>query len=604
MYESEVNKLTGSASSVPEHVRGRFLEVRKTIAARSQLPWGEHCTECNWPTCYTSCELYTPREDGACRLFHEGMVRLDLPGAANGYLLRARFKQWGKLYAEGSWSLRTLVEADRRERVNRFVGAAARNVPMPGSIKKRVLGKVSYLRRQSAQAGLDLARLPDAFVFECYNPNDRPVDLTFSVSNRTTEPVLPFQHVIRAAPGYVRARIPLSDILGRIDASKPFALEIVPNNCRDLELIFGLMDFVRDAAGEGTAAGAGTPAKKCKCVVWDLDNTLWDGTLIEDGADGVKLRTEVVETIRGLDRRGVLNSIASKNNPDEAMAVVERFGLKEFFLCPQVSWAPKSGAIRSIAEALNIGLDTFLFIDDQEFERAEVAAVHPEVRVIDASEAAALLTHEACDVPVTEDSKKRRVMYQQKQRRDVAGELFGGDYFAFLRQCNIRMELHSLRAQDVDRVYELAQRTNQMNFSGNRYPRERLHAIMRDTSKSTYVLRVDDRFGSYGIVGFCLVDTQGPRLLDLMFSCRVQSKRIEHAFLSYLIKKHAKDGKRDFFVNYRKTEKNESSGRVFTDFAFTVEGEHDGVTLLKLPRGAAIPDDRIVAIKEGDRNDP
>ena len=116
------------------------------------------------------------------------------------------------------------------------------------------------------------------------------------------------------------------------------------------------------------------PAKrrKIKCVVWDLDNTLWSGTLLE--GDEVHLRDGVREIIHALDARGILHSIASRNHAESALARLRELDLEEYFLYPQINWGSKAASIRTIAESLNIGLDSICFIDDQPFELAEVQA--------------------------------------------------------------------------------------------------------------------------------------------------------------------------------------------------------------------------------------
>lgn len=113
------------------------------------------------------------------------------------------------------------------------------------------------------------------------------------------------------------------------------------------------------------------PEQAVKCVVWDLDNTLWTGVLLEDTR--VSLRPEVPGILRALDERGILHSIASRNDRAIAMEKLREFGLGEYFLWPQINWNPKSDSIRAIADNLRLGLDTFAFIDDQPFELAEVA---------------------------------------------------------------------------------------------------------------------------------------------------------------------------------------------------------------------------------------
>src|SRR5438034_7135400 len=121
MYEAEVNNSIESIETLPLDIKKRFAEFHDRIAARTILPWGEHCTECVWPTCYTTCELYTPRQDGACRLFVDGMVRVDHKDGLSPYLLKIRFKQWGKLWTVGNLQLQPLEKAGAHERFNIMV---------------------------------------------------------------------------------------------------------------------------------------------------------------------------------------------------------------------------------------------------------------------------------------------------------------------------------------------------------------------------------------------------------------------------------------------------------------------------------------------------
>ncbi|MFQ5790318.1 MAG: hypothetical protein ACE5JI_07535, partial [Acidobacteriota bacterium] len=151
MYEAELNDSIEAIETLPLDVRRRFAEFRDQIDARTVLPWGEHCTECVWPSCYTTCELYLPRKDGACRQFVDGPVRIDHKEGLSPYLLKIRFRQWAKLWTVGNLRLQPLSQAARRERFNIAVGAIGRTVPLPTSIKPRVLQKISYLRRRSAE---------------------------------------------------------------------------------------------------------------------------------------------------------------------------------------------------------------------------------------------------------------------------------------------------------------------------------------------------------------------------------------------------------------------------------------------------------------------
>ena len=144
--------------------------------------------------------------------------------------------------------------------------------------------------------------------------------------------------------------------------------------------------------------------QKIKCVVWDLDNTIWNGVLIEDS--NVTLRSGIKDIMDVLDQRGILQSIASKNDHDLAMSKLRELGLHEYFLYPQINWGPKSVSAKEIAKLINIGIDTLAFIDDQAFERDEVNFENRQVLCIDSTNLEHLL-----DMPemfprfITEDSK-------------------------------------------------------------------------------------------------------------------------------------------------------------------------------------------------------
>lgn len=131
--------------------------------------------------------------------------------------------------------------------------------------------------------------------------------------------------------------------------------------------------------------------KHVKIAVWDLDNTLWKGTLIEDGLQNVMLRAETVAVVRELDRRGIVNSILSKNYPDEAMEVLRHFGLEEMFVFPHIGWGEKGAYMKELVKDFNVDPTTFAFVNDQKFERDHVIAANPGVRVYDAADPGALL---------------------------------------------------------------------------------------------------------------------------------------------------------------------------------------------------------------------
>jgi FkbH-like protein len=599
MYETEANHRTESADSIPAAIVDQFGEMRGKITARSVLPWSEHCTECAWPTCYTTCDLYSPREDARCRRFADGMVRIDCPTSFNSYLLKITFKQWGKLWSPASVSMLSTAQAQAREAGDYRLGRLLVQLPIPAKIKAPVTRKRYSWKKKVGGRPAGGGDLPTSFLFECYNPGERAVRLSLTLRAVDEATKIPFQQLIEVTPGFHRVRVSMEEIGRVLNVRQPFNIELIPNDVEgSTTLYFGLMDFVHEPQAPAKAAAETAPSKgsKIKCIVWDLDHTMWTGILVEDGQEKLTLKPGIGEILRDLDARGILHSIASKNNHEEAMRALRQFGLEEYFLCPQISWQPKSEAIATIAQQLNIGRDTLLFVDDSAFERDQVAAVHPEVRTLDALEYQSIPQMKECLVPVTAESRERRRMYQVEAARNDVAQGFGDDYLAFLRHCGMQLVLTPMTGENLDRVHELTQRTNQMNFSGTRYDREVLKAILAIPAVDTYVLSCEDRFGSYGIVGFSLVDTREPRMTDLMFSCRVQSKRVEHAFLTHILRRYIAETGKDFMANYRKTPRNAPSGRVFEDVGMEELETADGVTSLIFPRDKEIPDDQVVNI--------
>lgn len=297
-------------------------------------------------------------------------------------------------------------------------------------------------------------------------------------------------------------------------------------------------------------------AKKIKCVIWDLDCTLWDGILLEDGT--VTIQKETIAIIKELDRRGILNSIASKNDYDEAMAVIKKAHMEEYFLVPQISFGAKSEAVSQIAKLLNLGTDTFAFIDDQAYEREEVAFTHPNVLCIDSAEINQILDWDRFNPDfITEDSGRRREMYQQNLMRQKMEEEYQGPMQEFLQSLHMVCHVKAATDCDLQRAEELVLRTNQLNSTGIMYGYEELSAYAKNPNYRLLVCDLEDKFGSYGKVGLTLLkeeeNTYDIKLL--LFSCRVMSRGIGNAFLSYLILK-AKENHKQLIADFVETGKN------------------------------------------------
>jgi FkbH-like protein len=257
-----------------------------------------------------------------------------------------------------------------------------------------------------------------------------------------------------------------------------------------------------------TLASPKPPVGNIKCVVWDLDNTVWDGVLLEHGQ--AVPRPGVIEVIRTLDQRGILHSIASRSDRFAALARLDELGLTEYFLYPQIGWNPKSAAVGTIAKLLNIGLDAIAFVDDQEFELAEVAHSHPQIMCVDAKRASSLADEpEFMPRFITAESRSRRHLYRSLINRTAAEEEFVGSPETFLATLGMVFMIREATVDDLQRAEELTIRTNQLNSTGVTYSYAQLEAFSRSADHLLLVACLTDRFGSYGTIGLALVAGSG-----------------------------------------------------------------------------------------------
>jgi FkbH-like protein len=292
-----------------------------------------------------------------------------------------------------------------------------------------------------------------------------------------------------------------------------------------------------------------------KCVVWDLDNTIWEGVLSEN--DLLRLRPQIVEIIHTLDSRGILQSIASKNEHDLAMEKLDEFHLREYFLFPQINWNSKVSSIRAIAEALNIGLDSVAFIDDHPYELSEVSFSLPQLICVNASSVQSLL-----DMPemnsqfITEDSRMRRLRYLADVERKKREQEFVGPKEEFLATLNMTLSLRTAEEEDLKRAEELTVRTNQLNTTGYTYSYQELNQFRLSEDHKLLIIGLEDIFGDYGKVGLALLQ----RRLDVwtiklfLMSCRVMSTGVGMVALNWIMrlaKKHQARLRAEFVPNGR-----------------------------------------------------
>ncbi len=276
--------------------------------------------------------------------------------------------------------------------------------------------------------------------------------------------------------------------------------------------------------------------KAIKCVVWDLDNTLWDGVLLED--EQVCLRNSVVEIIKTLDERGILQSLASKNEYTKAMIKLQELGLQDYFLYPQINWNSKVSSIKEIAKLINIGINTIAFIDDQLFELEEVSFSLPEVLCINITELEQVLDMSAMNPSViTEDSKNRRLMYISDIERQKAEEEFIGSQEDFLATLKMKFTISSAQEEDLQRAEELTVRTHQLNTTGYTYSYDELNQFRQSEQYKLLITDLEDKYGNYGKIGLALVECQDNlwTIKLLLMSCRVMSRGVGTILLNYIM---------------------------------------------------------------------
>ncbi len=274
-----------------------------------------------------------------------------------------------------------------------------------------------------------------------------------------------------------------------------------------------------------------------KCVVWDLDETLWHGTLLE--GDEPTLRPNAIAVLKELDNRGVLNVVVSKNDSQSALERLKRLDVIDYFLSFHIGWGNKSEAIRQIAADLGFRFDSLLFIDDQAFERDEVHDALPEVETFDPTELDVLLTHPRMQFRhVTSEAGQRRKMYQADIAREQSEESFVGTRDEFLQTLDMCVTVRNALEEDLARAEELTNRTNQLNTTGRPYSQSELQALMNSINHRLLVVELRDRYGSSGIIGLALIRTDETTWLIrlLIMSCRVISRGIGSLVLSYVLR--------------------------------------------------------------------
>jgi len=315
--------------------------------------------------------------------------------------------------------------------------------------------------------------------------------------------------------------------------------------------------------------------RTAKVLVVDLDNTLWDGVIGEDGMGGIKVGSEypgaayqtLQRALLDLSRKGILLAVCSKNNFDDAMEALEKHpGMlvrAKHFAALRINWTDKAQNLREIAQDLNLGIDALAFLDDSPFEREQVRAALPEVTVIDLPKSPLEYASAVRDCAVFErltlssEDQQRTEMYAAQRRLTEAEQSFQSkeDFFHFLEQ---EAELEPVSDLTLARVAQLTQKTNQFNLTTRRYSESQIAEMAKQPEWHIFSIRVRDRFGDHGVVGVAIAHDEGEQceIDTFLLSCRVIGRTVETALLAHLAESAARRGRKRLVGWFLPTKKN------------------------------------------------
>jgi FkbH-like protein len=291
------------------------------------------------------------------------------------------------------------------------------------------------------------------------------------------------------------------------------------------------------------------PAERAKVLVTDLDNVLWAGVVAEDAdqiafsPEGRGFRHFIYQTyLLKLKQEGVLLAAVSRNDPDIALGPIRSRKMKlveEDFVAVVASYQAKSAQIRELASRLNLGLEAFVFVDDNPIELAEVAGALPAVRTVPfpgRDQALPEFLHQLSahfpGTTLTAEDRERTDLYRRRLEGMAPSSLEGADLSAFLRDLRMVLTIHDRSAGDRERVVQLINKTNQFNLNGRRVTDEEVSGILAQGGR-LFGATLEDRHGSHGETLACLIDASG-EIVSFVMSCRVFQRRMEHAFLAWL----------------------------------------------------------------------
>jgi len=312
-----------------------------------------------------------------------------------------------------------------------------------------------------------------------------------------------------------------------------------------------------------------------KCLVLDCDNTLWGGIIGEDGLDGIQIGhdspgreyLEFQKAIIELYEQGVILAINSKNNYDDVMQVLNKHPqmlLREkHFASIIVNWEPKPQNMQKIAEQINIGVDSIVFIDDNPAERQMIRQLLPQVETLEMPADPSLFARTLRETGfftrayLTDEDKNRGHIYAAQRKREQFQQSCA-TLEDFLKSLEMVVSIRPAGKNDIKRAAQLTQRTNQFNLTTRRYTDADIAAMAQNPNWRIYVLGLKDKFGDNGTVGLALVEAKAKhwRIDTFLMSCRVIGRQVEDALIDRICRDAAKAGRTSISAEYIPTAKN------------------------------------------------
>lgn len=308
-----------------------------------------------------------------------------------------------------------------------------------------------------------------------------------------------------------------------------------------------------------------------KCIVFDLDNTIWDGTL--DANDNVKINENISSYIKRAYEQGIVLAIASKNNYEQAYKKIVELGIEKFFYEFYISWDDKYKAIKDLAKRLNISEEHVLFVDDSDIELSEALYYIPTLQILNVKDVKLLSNYLNDAEPMTDEAKNRNKIYKiLEQRKEKQEKMSKED---FLKYCNIVIDIYQAKEDEFYRINELLSRTNQMNLNNKILTVSELKKISQEKGYTIFSVKMKDIFADYGIVGTTIIE-ETENVIEIKYfaiSCKVEGRNIGKNVLKY-VKEIAKEKNKDVVAKYIYNLKNEKLKALFILNGFILNSDN------------------------------